>query len=150
MVAEDHADSLSSARAVYGVIRKRLLSTSASNMLPLVYVIDSILKNVKGRYVEIIGSDAEQWLPVVHRHLPELQKQKLHKVYNTWVDLRLFPADRLEAMGRCFDQSASATATSSQPTAGGPPGAPAPLAGGLRTVGGGIRRAVRVLAAFIS
>jgi pre-mRNA cleavage complex 2 protein Pcf11 len=48
MVAEDHADSLQSAAAIYNVIREPLISPSvhSDRKLPLVYVIDSILKNV--------------------------------------------------------------------------------------------------------
>jgi hypothetical protein len=141
MVAEDHADSRGSARAIYSVIRQRLLSTGADNLLPLVYVIDSILKNVKGQYVDVIGSDAQTWLPTVYRKLPDPQrKQKLHKVYNTWVDLKLFSPDRLKAIGVCFEASPATSAAASQSSA---------LAGGLKQVVAGITRAVRLHVAFL-
>jgi pre-mRNA cleavage complex 2 protein Pcf11 len=152
MVAEDHADSKGRARAIYSVIKHRLLSTgSSSNLLPLVYVIDSILKNVKGAYVDIIGSDAPTWLACVHRKLPDAQqRQKLQKVYKTWVDLHLFSPERLQAMGRCFDQpssterttGATATLTTTVASSSSPIGA---LAGGLKQVVAGITRAVRFL-----
>jgi CID domain len=146
MVAEDHADSRGSARQIYNVIRNRLVTTSnSSNLLPLVYVLDSILKNVKGQYVRVIEDDAASWLGDVYRKLPDLQKQKLKKVYQTWVDARLFKEQRLKAMGRCLEAG------------GGPGGASvanqsssSALSGGLRTaIVAGITRAVRFARAFL-
>jgi pre-mRNA cleavage complex 2 protein Pcf11 len=142
MVAEDHADLRGSARQIYNVIRNRLMTTSNnSNLLPLVYVLDSILKNVKGRYIQVIEDDAASWLGGVYRKLPDLQKQKLKKVYQTWVDARLFNEERLKAMGRCLEAGgggiAGSTSAANQPSSSA-------LSGGLRTaIVAGITRAVR-------
>jgi CID domain len=140
MVAEDHADSRGSARQIYNVIRNRLMTTTnSSNLLPLVYVLDSILKNVRGQYIPVIETDAETWLGGVYRKLPDLQKQKLKKVYQTWVDSRLFTEEKLNAMGRCLEDrggGGGGAFVSSQPSSA--------LSGGLRTtIVAGITRAVR-------
>lgn len=111
MVAEDHADSKASAKAIYEVIKQRLLKTHPDNMLPLVYVLDSILKNVKGAYIPIVEADAETWLSTVHRQLAEPQKQKLQKVWRTWLDCQLFSPASLKIMGRSFDERASEQVT---------------------------------------
>eukprot|EP00978_Attheya_sp_CCMP212_P028212 scaffold96856_cov54-Attheya_sp.AAC.2 len=104
MVAEDHADSPSSAAAIYGCIRDPLLSptVAAGCKLPLVYVMDSILKNVKGEYIKLIEEDAHEWMPVVHKALGEEQRAKLKRVWNTWREFRIFPEDKLKRMGQCF------------------------------------------------
>jgi len=59
-------------------------STSRDRKLPLVYVVDSILKNVKGEYKSIIEKDAKNWIPVVFDVLTNDQRAKLKKVWNLW------------------------------------------------------------------
>ena len=130
MVAEDHSDSKGSAKAIYNVIRKQLLETEPGNLLPLVYLVDSILKNVKGKYIEIIEADAESWMPLVYRQLQDPQKEKLQKVWKTWNDARIFASEALKSMGRCFEDRAT---TAKMPM-------------GMKPIVSGIRRAVRVLA----
>jgi pre-mRNA cleavage complex 2 protein Pcf11 len=107
MVAEDHADSQKSAAAIYNVIRALLISPSvhSDRKLPLVYVLDSILKNVKGEFVSVIGPDVKEWLPVVYKAVPEDKKAKLKKVWNLWKEANVFAADEWEKMGRCFSDS---------------------------------------------
>jgi CID domain len=148
MVAEDHADSRGSARQIYNVIRNRLVTTSNnSNLLPLVYVLDSILKNVKGRYIQVIEDDAETWLGGVYRKLPDLQKQKLKKVYQTWVDARLFSEERLKAMGLCLEGGGGGVGGASVANQS----SSSALSGGLRTnIVAGITRAVRIAKAFLA
>jgi pre-mRNA cleavage complex 2 protein Pcf11 len=107
MVAEDHADSSSSAKSIYNVIRQRLSSTSRDNLLPLVYLIDSILKNVKGEYIPIIEKDAKDWLSTVHGKLPPPQQAKLQRVFKTWGENHIFTPESLKIMGRCFDDRTS-------------------------------------------
>lgn len=103
MVAEDHLDSMASARAIYNVIRTRLLNTHRDNMLPLVYVLDSILKNVKGKYIDVVEEDAKNWMHIVYRSLLDAQRTKLEKVWKTWEEYQLFAPENWRAMGRCFD-----------------------------------------------
>lgn len=108
MVAEDHADSSRSAAAIYNVIREPLVSPSvhSDRKLPLVYVIDSILKNVKGEFIPTIENDAKNWMPVVYKALPEDKRVKLKKVWNLWKDANVFSSlERWEETGQCFSDT---------------------------------------------
>jgi hypothetical protein len=107
MVAEDHADSEMNAAAIYNVIRKPLVSSSVSSeyKLPLVYVIDSILKNVKEKFIPVIEKDAKTWMPIVHQALPEEKRIKLKKVWNLWKDAGVFEESKWREMGSCFSES---------------------------------------------
>lgn len=117
MVAEDHAESSRNAAAIYNVIRESLISTDVhcDRKLPLVYVVDSILKNVKGKFIPIVENDAAEWVPVVYRELPEDKRVKLEKVWNLWnkgSSAGVFAKDKWEEMGKCFsDKSASSSMT---------------------------------------
>jgi pre-mRNA cleavage complex 2 protein Pcf11 len=109
MVAEDHADSVTNAEAIYKVIREPLISASvhSDRKLPLVYVIDSILKNVRGKYVQIIEEDAKTWMPVVYGVLPEDKRAKLKKVWDLWKDAGVFSTENWNEMGQCFSGTAN-------------------------------------------
>lgn len=108
MVAEDHAESKQNAEAIYRVIREPLVSkrVTADRKLPLVYVIDSILKNVKGNYIAVIEEDAKTWLPIVYQSLSEEKQVKLKKVYNLWKDAGVFSEEKWKEMGASFTGSA--------------------------------------------
>jgi hypothetical protein len=108
MVAEDHADSPKSAAALYDCIRTPLTSPNVSKerKLPLVYVLDSILKNVKGEYIRIVERDAKTWMPLVYNALPEDQGKKLLRVWNMWRDAKLFSEENWKEMGECFSAPA--------------------------------------------
>lgn len=107
MVAEDHADSRTNAAAIYNVIRERLVATHVSSeyKLPLVYVIDSILKNVGGEFRPVIELDVKNWLHIVYQALPDDQRVKLKKVWNLWKDAGVFEESKWREMGRCFSES---------------------------------------------
>jgi pre-mRNA cleavage complex 2 protein Pcf11 len=109
MVAEDHADTKASAKAIYDIIRKRIMSTSRDNLLPLVYVLDSILKNVKGKFIDVVEFDVANWMPVVYRQLQKPQRAKLQKMWRSWNAFKIFSADSWKAMGECFDDEGSST-----------------------------------------
>jgi pre-mRNA cleavage complex 2 protein Pcf11 len=111
MVAEDHAETTASAKAIYDIIRKRIMSTGRDNLLPLVYVLDSILKNVKGKFIDVVEVDVAKWMPVVYRQLQKPQRAKLQKVWKTWNEFKIFSTDSWKAMGECFDEGASTKAT---------------------------------------
>ena len=94
-----------------------MLNTSRDNLLPVVYVIDSILKNVKGLYLNILEKDAIEWMPIVFQKLDETQRLKLEKVWKTWDEFKLFPQESWKAIGRCFaDRSSSNAQTTSSNT----------------------------------
>ena len=76
-------------------------------MLPLVYVLDSILKNVKGFYIDMVQEDAAEWMPKVYEKLQDAQRAKLKKVWETWDKFSLFSSDAWKNMGRCFDNQSS-------------------------------------------
>jgi hypothetical protein len=105
MVAEDHADSSRSAAALYDVIRQPLVSPDihSDRKLPLVYVIDSILKNVKGEFISTIENDAKNWMPIVFKALSDDKRTKLKKVWNLWKEANVFTStEKWEEMGQCF------------------------------------------------
>lgn len=109
MVAEDHAESSRNAAAIYNIIRKSLVSDNVhcDRKLPLVYVVDSILKNVKGQFIPIVEKDASDWLPVVYQALPTDKRAKLEKVWKLWKNT--FEKEKWEEMGKCFSEIASST-----------------------------------------
>jgi pre-mRNA cleavage complex 2 protein Pcf11 len=104
MIAEDYADSEKSAAAIYNCIREPLLSSSVSSdrKLPLVYVVDSILKNVRGSFIPVIEKDAKTWMPIVYGVLNEENRARLKKVWNTWKEFKLFQDESWKEMGKCF------------------------------------------------
>jgi CID domain len=106
-IAEDYTDSESSAAAIYRIIRQRLLTSSRDNILPVVYVIDSILKNVKGFYLSIIEKDAIEWMSIVFHKLHDSQRMRLEKVWRTWNEFKLFPHDSWKLIGSCFEGTTS-------------------------------------------
>eukprot|EP00977_Amphora_coffeiformis_P029433 scaffold40691_cov191-Amphora_coffeaeformis.AAC.1 len=113
MVAEDYSDSMVGATAIYQVIRDRLLKAPRDKLLPLVYAVDSIIKNAKGHYIAIVENDAENWIPSVYTQLQDVQKAKFQKMWKTWNDARIFSPENLKAMGRCFDDNTSGNSLSS-------------------------------------
>jgi pre-mRNA cleavage complex 2 protein Pcf11 len=104
MIAEDHAESNKNAQLLYNIIREPLISTSvhSDRKLPLVYLVDSILKNVKGKFIPIIEDDVMQWMPAVYRVLQDDKRLKLKKVWNLWKDANVFSSQTWEAIGQCF------------------------------------------------
>lgn len=109
MVAEDHSDSKKNAAAIYHCIRQPLVSDKvpSDRKLPLVYVVDSILKNVKGKFTKIIEPDVKDWMPIVYRSLREDQRSKLKKVWNLWKDSVGFKESSWIEMGKCFETGTS-------------------------------------------
>jgi len=109
MVAEDHAGSSRNAKALYNIILESLVSADVNcdRKLPLVYVVDSILKNVKGQFIPIVEQDASNWLPVVYDALPEEKRVKLEKVWKLWKNTDVFAKEKWEEMGKCFSGTGS-------------------------------------------
>jgi len=105
MIAEDYADQASDAEQLYKIVQSRLLTASSENMLPVLYVLDSILKNAKGCYIAMVERDAVTWMPKVYARLHKNRQaqQNLQKVWRTWNEpFHLFDAATWRAMGRCF------------------------------------------------
>jgi pre-mRNA cleavage complex 2 protein Pcf11 len=117
MAAEDFASSLKSATTIYQCIVSRLIdtttttgissSTAVDRKLPLVYVLDSLLKNVGGVYIDIIQNDAPNWMRIVYdifdRNKKEDEKARLKKVWNTWKEFGVIKdIDKWRLIGQCF------------------------------------------------
>lgn len=133
MIAEDHADSKEASRKIYECIRTKLLFANGDHKLPIIYVIDSILKNARGCYIGLFEDDAKTWMKAVYRALPdEPRRAKLKKVWNTWKDFSLFSTEKWKAIGECFEGSGSSGDKS--PRSSSPLGA---------TLAAGIPRSVR-------
>jgi len=107
MIAEDYSVAFpKSSSTIYHAIRDLLLSRDvrADCKLPLVYVIDSILKNVRGDYIQIMQDDIHDWMGTVSQMLEndDTAQNKLRKVWNTWKEFDIFPENSWKKMGRCF------------------------------------------------
>ena len=108
MIAEDYSTSFPvSCAALYQQIHKRLLSPKVPSAykLPLVYVVDSILKNVGELYIGIIGPQISEWMKVLFEELNnETSNAKLKKVWNTWrtPTFSIFAEEEWAKMGKCF------------------------------------------------
>ncbi|KAL3800746.1 hypothetical protein ACHAW5_009316 [Stephanodiscus triporus] len=124
MAAEDFAASRASALTIYECIRSRLVDrtspgiSSPDRKLPLVYVLDSLLKNVKGVFIDIIQDDAADWMSTVYdmfdKAKKEDEKARLKKVWNTWREFGVIKdAEKWREIGQCFlkaDEKAKAAA----------------------------------------
>lgn len=133
MIAEDHADSKEASKKLYECIRTKLLFASGDHKLPIIYVIDSILKNARGCYIGLFEDDAQTWMNSVYRALPdEDTRSKLKRVWNTWKDFSLFSTEKWKAIGACFEGSGNSGERS--PRSSSPSGA---------TLAAGIPRSVR-------
>lgn len=97
----------------YSAIRELLLmdksytSSKYIYKLPLVYLIDSMLKNIIGdsqkAYNTMVAADAHIWIRKVSQDCTiEKDKMKLRRVLSTWRDMELFPVEKLDRMGQCF------------------------------------------------
>lgn len=128
MIAEDYSMSFPhSCTKIYHAIRDLLLSRDVKPdcKLPLVYVIDSILKNVKGLYIDIMKKDIHTWMQQVYDVLygDEASRTRLRKVWDTWYRFQIFNEEEWKDMGQCFlkeDVNKSAKeATDAQLSSGG-------------------------------
>jgi pre-mRNA cleavage complex 2 protein Pcf11 len=107
MIAEDYSMSFPhSCTKIYHAIRDLLLSRDVKPdcKLPLVYVIDSILKNVKGLYIDIMKKDIHTWMQHVYDVLygDETSRTRLRKVWDTWYRFQIFTEEEWKDMGQCF------------------------------------------------
>lgn len=113
MAAEDFDSSPKSAAVIFHCIRSRLVDcttpgiSSPDRKLPLVYVLDSLLKNVKGVYTDIILGDAVDWLTEVYNIFDKAHKEdekaRLKKVWSSWKQFGVIKDDeRWRQIGQCF------------------------------------------------
>ena len=92
---------------IYNKIQSLLLSTQiqSNRKLPLVYLLDSILKNVGGKYLTLVSMHAPIWMNQVRTCLKlqssSLQVSKLKRVWETW-RIILPNIECWEKIGECF------------------------------------------------
>ena len=123
MAAEDFASSPNSASTIHDCICSRLIDrtspgiSSPNRKIPLVYVLDSLLKNVKGVYINIIQDNAATWMSTVYNMFDEAnmecEKASLRKVWNTWKEFGVIDDNKWRQIGQCFikaDEKEKATA----------------------------------------
>ena len=110
ITADDFSTLPSSATKLYTAIKTRLLQTSTpGHLIPLVYVIDSLLKNVGGTYIPIILNDAQSWMGSVHDTLSKSGDvsgvARLKKVWNTWREQGVVKDESMwKKIGECFEE----------------------------------------------
>ena len=120
MIAEDYAKSYpKSSLEIYTIIKELLLSRTMKPAckLPLVYVIDSILKNAQGLYIGIMKEDFckedkdnsnSNWMQDSFQYLEndDMSRGKLRKVWDTWRQehFKIFNNDlpTWQKIGQCF------------------------------------------------
>ena len=112
--ADDFSELPTSASKIYNCIKTRLLvKSSPGRLIPLVYVVDSLLKNVGGSYIDIILNDASEWMGSVHDTLQKSGDTSgvggLKKVWNTWKDQGVVKNEETwRKIGECFTEQESA------------------------------------------
>lgn len=82
-----------------------------SKRLPLIYLMDSILKNVKSVYISLFSKYVERLFVETYTESGDTIRGKLMRLLGTWRSCNLFPEPLLNAL-----HSASVTAQSSAPT----------------------------------
>lgn len=113
MVADDFSSSVESASTIYFSIHDLLVDRTSPGIsnpdrkLPLVYVIDSLLKNVKGVYSDIICDDAANWMSTVYDIFDKAKMDdetaRLREIWNTWRELDLIKDEaKWREIGKCF------------------------------------------------
>mmetsp|Transcript_12199 Transcript_12199/g.13904 ORF Transcript_12199/g.13904 Transcript_12199/m.13904 type:complete len:577 (-) Transcript_12199:45-1775(-) len=100
MIADDFSSSKKSSVKIYDCVERILIcsDTNPNRLLPLIYLLDSILKNSSGpQFKALIGIGATSWIPSVYNSLPgDLEKSKLKKVVFLWRDCKIFEGKTLE------------------------------------------------------
>ena len=130
MIAEDYSNA--ACEQIYQSIRDLLVDpkVAVGRKLPLVYLFDSILKNARGHYIELMEmEETSSWVNAVHEQLSQANREedllKLRRVLNTWKQFHIFKqqdvVDRLLAVYTKADQEAKERAMAAQSLLSVPP-----------------------------
>ncbi|KAK2163156.1 hypothetical protein LSH36_84g01011 [Paralvinella palmiformis] len=85
MVAEENIDY---AEQIVGVIEERLNKVHPSQKLPVLYLIDSILKNIKNStYHDLFKTNIVTLFAAVFEKVDEKTRQAMYKLRQTWTDI---------------------------------------------------------------
>ncbi|XP_014235867.1 pre-mRNA cleavage complex 2 protein Pcf11-like isoform X2 [Trichogramma pretiosum] len=89
-LAEDYIEYAS---AIVAAVEVHLLKVRNEIKLPVLYLIDSIVKNLGGSYLELFSKNIVQTFCKVFEKVDESTRSKMWKLRNTWNDI--FPAKQL-------------------------------------------------------
>eukprot|EP00816_Leptocylindrus_hargravesii_P002500 CAMPEP_0196805444 /NCGR_PEP_ID=MMETSP1362-20130617/5207_1 /TAXON_ID=163516 /ORGANISM="Leptocylindrus danicus, Strain CCMP1856" /LENGTH=551 /DNA_ID=CAMNT_0042178359 /DNA_START=79 /DNA_END=1731 /DNA_ORIENTATION=+ len=113
MIADDYQTIPTISKQLYGCMRAILVDQHREEnpdiKLPLVYLLDSILKNVGGIFIDLAAKDAGIWMRKVFETVKDVDKSRLRRVHGTWRDAALFSEDKLKQMARCFVEADART-----------------------------------------
>ena len=94
MLSEDYKDS--KAPQIVRCIEQRLRTVSADKKLPLLYLLDSICKNVGQIYIQLFTQNIVSTFCDVFEKVDEKTRLSLYKLRQTWSSI--FPAGKLYAV----------------------------------------------------
>ncbi|XP_026285069.1 pre-mRNA cleavage complex 2 protein Pcf11 isoform X2 [Frankliniella occidentalis] len=93
MLAEDY---LNYAEAIVKAVDDHLQKVPSSVKLPILYLIDSIIKNVGKVYITLFSRTIVQSFSTVFEQVDEKTRQQMYKLRQTWNEI--FPEEHLYAM----------------------------------------------------
>ncbi|KAK9808534.1 hypothetical protein WJX73_005583 [Symbiochloris irregularis] len=112
MLAEEHRNI---APSIAAAIEHHLSSCPPASKLPVLYLLDSIAKNVREPFVSAFARNLPEVFSQIWTALPQAHPQLL-KLLNTWTGL--FPGGTLAALRRSVGQPEAALRPSSAPAPG--------------------------------
>ncbi|KAL2913638.1 mRNA 3' end processing factor [Polyrhizophydium stewartii] len=121
-------ESIHAAPAVARAIEDHLRRADARHVIPAMYLMDSILKNVGGVYRSCFARNIVAVFKAAYAAVPPQDKARLQKLVGTWKTFTttIFPPPTIAALERLFPQTPG---SSSAPAGAAPsPGIPNPLA----------------------
>lgn len=101
MLAEHHIEY---AAAIVQAVENHLKAVSRPIKLPILYLIDSIVKNVKGVYLDLFTRNIVDTFCGVFKEVEEVTRKAMYVLRQTWTGV--FPAETLQCLDvavRCID-----------------------------------------------
>ncbi|OQR84159.1 hypothetical protein ACHHYP_13790 [Achlya hypogyna] len=110
------AENLAMANHLSAFLTSKLHVVVPAFKLPILYLMDSILKNVGGPYVALLGAGLPPVFVECVRVVNPTDLKRFVHVLNTWEKARLFPVDELSRMRAAADAATRVAQPSNQPT----------------------------------
>ncbi|ALC41827.1 Pcf11 [Drosophila busckii] len=114
MLAEEN---INYAQVIVRVVEFHISQVPAEFKLPILYLIDSIIKNVKSSYVQMFGQCIVNIFTSTFESVPEKVRERMYQLRQTWNEV--FPPSRMYALDvkvKRLDNNWPITAKPSQPT----------------------------------
>uniref|UniRef100_A0A7N8YLW1 Pre-mRNA cleavage complex 2 protein Pcf11 n=1 Tax=Mastacembelus armatus TaxID=205130 RepID=A0A7N8YLW1_9TELE len=89
-------ENLNFAKDIVAIIEAQILKAPATEKLPVLYLVDSIVKNVGGEYLEVFAKNLISSFICVFEKVDENTRKSLFKLRSTWDDV--FPLKKLYAL----------------------------------------------------